>query len=51
MENLDRGEKPGFGGEFMTSSCIPGGLAIFVAFLGLSTSSAWADLGLEVDKV
>lgn len=35
----------------MTSFCIPGGFAIFVAFLGLPTLSAWSDLGLEVDKV
>lgn len=51
MENPVGGAKPGFGEEFMTSSCTPGGLAIFVAFLGLSTSSVWTDVGLEVDIV
>lgn len=51
MENLVRGAKSNSGEEFMTSTCIPGGLVIFVAFLGCSTSSARTDVGLEVDEV
>lgn len=35
----------------MTSSCTPGGLAMLVALLGLSTWTTWVDPGLKVDKV